>query len=152
MPVLKKARYERYAQAIAKGKSQHDAYIYAGYAPDQQSKDVRSNAGVLARKPEIAARIQELQERQAKRVGITVDTLLEELQDMLNLARRVKQPSAGVGAILAKGKLLGLITDKVEFDGTIRKPSREATDKKQMSLEEWQAKFTPTAGGPDTVQ
>lgn len=150
MPVLTKARYERFAQAIAKGKSQHDAYIYAGYAPNQKPRDVRSNAGVLARKPEIAARIKELQERQAKRVGITVDTLLEELQDMLTLAKRVKQPSAGVGAILAKGKLLGLITDKVEVGDSIRKPSREATDQRQMTMEEWSAKFTP--GGSATVQ
>jgi phage terminase small subunit len=143
MPVLKNPRYERFAQGVAKGKSQHDAYIYAGYAPNQKPKDVRSNAGTLARRPEIAERIIELQEKQAKRVGITVDALLGELDEMFKLAKRVKHPAAGVGAVLAKGKLLGLIVDKAEVEGTIRKPARRPTTDRQMTMEEWQKKFAP---------
>jgi hypothetical protein len=147
MPGLRNPRYERFAQGIAKGKSQHDAYIYAGYAPNQKAKDVRSNAGVLARKPEIAARVAELQEGQAKRIGITVDDLLVELQDMLALAKRVKQPSAGVGAILAKGKLLGLIVDKAEIEGTVRKPARRPTTETTMTMDQWKDKFAPDEKG-----
>lgn len=143
MPVLPNARYERFAQAVAKGKTQHDAYKYAGFAPNQQSKDLRSNAGKLARKPDVAERIVELQEKQARRIGVTVDALIEELDDMLKLAKRVKHPAAGVGAILAKGKLLGLIVDRAEFEGTIRKPSRTPTADTQMSMEEWRKKFAP---------
>jgi phage terminase small subunit len=149
MGILNNPRHERFAQGVAKGKSQHDAYIYAGYAPNQKPKDVRSNAGVLARKPEVAARIHELQAKQAHRIGVTVDELVVELDQMLALAKRVKNPSAGVGAVLAKGKLLGLITDKVELEGTIRKPARAATDKKTMTLAEWQAKHAPGGGKPN---
>ena len=144
MPVLPNPRYERFAQAIAKGQSQHDAYKYAGYEP--KSKDVRSNAGKLARRPMVAERIVELQSKQAKRVGITVDALLVELDDMLKLAKRVKHPAAGVGAILAKGKLLGLIVDKAEIEGTIRKPARRPTEDTKMSMEEWQNRFSPPEG------
>lgn len=147
MPILKNARYERFAQAIAKGKSQHEAYVYAGYSASEKAKDTRSNAATLAGRPEVKARIEELLERQAKRVGITVDKLLEELQDMLNLAKRVKQPAAGVGAILAKGKLLGLITDKVENDVVVRKPSREPTEQGEMTMSEWADKFAPVLPG-----
>lgn len=150
MPVLSNARHERFAQGIAKGKSQHDAYIYAGYAKNQQAKDVRSNAGTLARKPEVAARIQELQEKQAQRIGVTVDDLIAELDDMLKLAKRVKHPAAGVGAVLAKGKLLGLIIDKAEVDATVRKPARTSTDERTMTMDEWQAKFSPPA--TETIQ
>lgn len=147
MPVLPNPRYERFAQGVAKGKSQHDAYIYAGYSAGKAAKDVRSNAGTLARKPEVAARIAELQDGQAKRIGVTVDHLVAELDDMLRLAKRVKHPAAGVGAILAKGKLLGLIVDKAEVDATIRKPAREATDQQQMTMDEWKAKFAPRLPG-----
>lgn len=150
MPVLSKPRYERFAQAVASGKSQHDAYIYAGYAPNQKAKDVRSNAGALARKPEIAARIAELQDKQARRIGVTVDDLVAELDEMLKLAKRVKHPAAGVGAITAKGKLLGLIVDRAEIEGTIRKPAREATPEKTMTLDEWTAKFAPRSS--ETLQ
>jgi hypothetical protein len=150
MPVLSNARYERFAQAVARGKTQHDAYKYAGFNPNQAAKDCRSNAGKLARKPDVAARIVELQEKQAKRIGVTVDALIEELDDMLKLAKRVKHPAAGVGAILAKGKLLGLIVDRAEVDGTIRKPSRVPTADKQMTLADWQKKFAPV--DKDTLQ
>jgi phage terminase small subunit len=153
MPILHNARYERFAQGIAKGKSQHDAYIYAGYAPNQLPKDVRSNAGKLARKPEVADRVEELLRNQANRVGVTVDALLLELDEMFKLAKRVKQPSAGVGVVVAKAKLLGLITDKVEIEGNIRKPARRPTTETQMSMEEWKEKFFPsTPPGKDTLQ
>lgn len=143
MPVLKNPRHERFAQGICKGKSQHEAYLYAGYTNTGDQKDARSNGAHLAKKPEIAARIAEIQERQAKRVGITVDAILEELQDMLLLAKRTKQASAGVGAILAKAKILGLVTEKIETGVTVRKPSASPTDKKQMTVEEWHEKYAP---------
>lgn len=150
MPAIRNPRYERFAQGIAKGKSQHDAYIYAGYAPNQKAKDVRSNAGSLARKPEIAARVAELQAKQAQRIGITVDDLIVELQEMLALAKRVKQPAAGVGAILAKGKLLGLIVDKAEVEGSVRKPARRPTPETRMTMDQWKDQFAPqhVAKGP----
>jgi phage terminase small subunit len=150
MPVLPNARYERFAQGVAKGKSQHDAYIYAGYAANQKPKDVRSNAGTLARRPEIAARIAELQSKQAQRIDVSVDSLVAELNDMLKLAKRVKHPAAGVGAILAKGKLLGLIVDKAEVESTTRKPMRRPTSETRMTMDEWKDKFAPDA--PDTLQ
>lgn len=148
MPVLSNPRHERFAQAIARGKTQHDAYSAAGFEPNQKAKDVRSNAGKLARKPQVAERIAELQGKQAQRIGITVDALVAELDDMLKLAKRVKHPAAGVGAILAKGKLLGLIVDRPDAEAALRKPSRTPTDQKQMSLDDWRAKFSP----PEALQ
>ena len=150
MPVLKNPRHERFAQGVAKGMSQHEAYEYAGFSNPGGD---RSNAGKLARKPQVAERIEEMLAKQAKRIGVTVDALVAELDGMLQLAKRVKHPAAGVGAILAKGKLLGLITDKVEVEGSIRKPSRTPTADKQMSLAEWTKRFAPPDDPPkDTVQ
>lgn len=155
MPILANSRYERFAQGVAKGKSQPEAYVYAGYEPS--AKNLTSNAGHVARLPQVAARIQELLAKQQTRIGITVDALILELDDMLKLSKRVKHPAAGVGAILAKGKLLGLITDKVESDVTIRKPARRPTEDTEMSVEEWKAKFATDPGrdkppGKDKLQ
>lgn len=144
--VLSKPMYERFAQGIARGKTQHEAYTWAGFSPGREAKFTRSEASKLSRRPEIAHRVAYLQSRQAERIGVTVDALVAELDDMLKLAKRVKHPAAGVGAILAKGKLLGLIVDRAEVEGTIRKPSREPTDQKQMSLDDWTKKFAPPEG------
>ena len=150
MPVLTNPRHERFAQGVAKGRSQGEAYVYAGYSKQAAGNDTRANATRIAKRPEVAARIVELQERQANRIGVTVDDLVGELNDMLKLAKRCKQPSAGVGAVLAKGKLLGLIVDKAELDATVRKPSKVPTDKTEMTMDEWAAKFSPRSS--ETVQ
>lgn len=54
MPVLEKPQWELYARNLAKGMSQVDAFEGAGYPRNA------GNASVLARKPIIKARIQEL--------------------------------------------------------------------------------------------
>lgn len=120
-----------------------DAYVYAGYAPPPNAKDGRKNASVLARRPHVAERIQQLQEKQSHRIGVTLDVILRELQEFADLAKRIKQPSAGVGAVLAKAKLLGLVTDRIETTTVVRKPAREQTDQTKMSLSDWQQKFAP---------
>jgi phage terminase small subunit len=38
MPVLKNARHEKFAQALAKGKSATDAYNEAGFKPHRHSQ------------------------------------------------------------------------------------------------------------------
>jgi hypothetical protein len=152
MPVLSNPRYERFAQGIAKGMSQIDAYNYAGYQPNQERKDIASSASAVARTPQVAARIKDLLERQAKRVGISVDDLLVELNAMYQLAMRTKQPASGVGAVIAKAKLLGLMVDRVETDVNIRKPARSPTEDKTMSLDEWREKFTPKDTSKDQLQ
>lgn len=54
MPILQKAKYEMFAQEIAKGNSAADAYVNAGYRPSP------SNAGNLRNKKEIQIRVAEL--------------------------------------------------------------------------------------------
>lgn len=97
----------------------------------------------MVRLPKVAARVAELQGQAARRSEITVDDLVDDLNDMLELALATKNPSAGVSAIMGKAKLLGLIVDKAEITATQRKPMREPYDGGQMSLEEWQRRFAP---------
>ena len=90
-------------------------------------------------------RIRELQDEQRSRIGVSLDHLLKELNSAYRLARRSKQPGAMVQATSAKAKLLGFVVDRAEVEGTMRRPLREPSDVKQMSLTEWQDKFHPKA-------
>ncbi|MEO8685610.1 MAG: terminase small subunit [Devosia sp.] len=134
-------RQERFCHGLAEGLAQSRAYIEAGYTARGNAAEVE--ASKMVRLPKVAARIAELQAKAARRSEITVDDLVADLNDMLKLAIDIKNPAAGVSAIMGKAKLLGLIVDKAEVASTLRRPMREPTEVKQMSLEEWQAKFAP---------
>lgn len=141
MPPLSNPRHERFAIHIVKGLSHPEAYLKAGF---QTSKaNAKPNAARLLRDDAVQLRVKELQLKQAERLNIDVDLLVNELDDMLKLATKVKHPAAGVGAILGKAKLLGLIVEKAEIEATTRRPLREPSDVKKLSLEEWQQKFAP---------
>jgi len=145
MPVLQNLRHERFALGLVEGLSQGDAYMRAGFNTRLKGNLLRSEASKLAKREDIKGRVIELQELQVQRLGVTVDSLIGELDEMRKLAIAVKNPAAGVGAVMGKAKLLGLIVDKAEVEGTLRKPAREPTDKKQMSVDEWTKKFAPKA-------
>ncbi|MDX8492703.1 terminase small subunit [Mesorhizobium sp. VK22B] len=137
------ARQERFCLGLAEGLPQSRAYVQAGYAACGNAAEV--SASQLLRNPKVAARLAELQASAARRSEITVDDLVAELDDMRKLATACKNPAAGVAAVMGKAKLLGLIVDKAEIEATVRKPAREPTDDKRMSLEEWERRFRPKA-------
>ena len=99
------ARQEAFCRGLAEGKSQAQAYVDAGYAARRNSAE--ANAAILIRKHKVAARIAELQAENAERSAITVDTIISELNEARELAKRINNPSAMVGASMAKAKLLG---------------------------------------------
>lgn len=71
MPEIKNKQHEKFAQHVASGYSQRQAYIAAGY------KDNRGNAAQLAKKPDIRARINELKEQNFVIESKVTDTLRE---------------------------------------------------------------------------
>lgn len=73
MPILDNPRHEKYAQELAKGASQSDAYVAAGYARND------SHASRLARNGKVAARVEELQAAGAERAEIDIARVLTEL-------------------------------------------------------------------------
>lgn len=76
MPVLKNARHESMAQALAKGKTADEAYALAGYKPD------RGNASRLTANDSIKARVSELVGRSADRVEVTIARVLDEMRKL----------------------------------------------------------------------
>ena len=85
MPVLSNAQYERYAQEIARGMSQADAYR-AAYPKSVRytAKTVYNKAWEMRRIPEVDARIKELQDEAA---AAAVMDRQERLETLTTIAR-----------------------------------------------------------------
>ena len=67
----------------------------------------------MLNRPNVQARIAQLQERACKRHDVTIDSLTLELNEARQQAQTdPKGASAHVAAIMGKAKLHGLITDK----------------------------------------
>jgi hypothetical protein len=147
MPVLKNPRWEKFAQGLVSGLSQHVAFLAAGYerkrSGGKASANIRSDASKLFKRTEVRLRIAELQREAAKDAKISLQDLIKQLDADWRLAHRSKQPGAAVGATMGKAKLLGFVIDKAEVDATLRKPSRRPVEDKKISLQEWQEKFQP---------
>ena len=111
MPALENPRHERFAQELAKGRTQAEAYAEAGYKPSEP------NASRLRSNEKVQARIAELQERAAVRTEITVASITERL---LAIATKAETSSdapmlqAARASLMDAAKLNGLVVDKGE--------------------------------------
>lgn len=108
MPPLDNPRHERFAQGLAEGKTQIEAYREAGYRPDDGAANRLSG--------KVRHRVAELQGRAAARTEVTIETLVAELDEARALALGLGQASAAVAATKEKGVLLGLRVEKTEND------------------------------------
>lgn len=135
MAALGNPKHERFAQALAKGKSQADAYAEAGYAPSEP------NASRLTRNDKVRARVAELQDRGAQRAEITLESLLREAGEIQEAAKTDKQYSAATAALTAKAKLAGLWVDRSETENvnTNYVVSGDPVD----NVEDWEREHAP---------
>jgi phage terminase small subunit len=108
MPSLENQRHERFAQELARGKTQTQAYIEAGYKPDDGA------ACRLSGNVRIKARVAELAERGAIKTEITLESLIREAAEIQESALKEGQHSAAVAALTAKAKLAGLWIERSE--------------------------------------
>ena len=116
MSQIKNPKRELFAQALAKGKSQAEAYELAGYKPDGGA------ASRLSGNVSIKARVSELLERGASSVELTVQTVAENL---LRIAGKAEALGEASGFSVAKGawmdaaKIKGLVIEKREVRTSI---------------------------------
>jgi hypothetical protein len=106
MPALPNPKHEAFCQARALGKTWAQAYVDAGYKPDDGA------ASRLSGNVRIQVRLMELQEVRAERHEVTVDSMAAQLDADRAFAYQCKNPAAAVSATLAKAKLFGLLTDR----------------------------------------
>jgi hypothetical protein len=133
MPSLDNPRHERFAQELAKGKSQLDAYVEAGYKPDDGA------ASRLSGNVRVQHRVAEIKDRSAIRTEITLQTLMEEAAEIQRSALAANQHSAAVAALTAKAKLAGLWVERSENENlnATYVVSSDPVD----NVEEWEAEY-----------
>lgn len=99
---LSNPRHEKFALALALGKSRTEAYKAAGYNGD------RSAAHRLSTNVNILARVKDLQTLAANRTGITLDAIIAELEETRQMSMALGQCHAAAYASIGKAKLLGI--------------------------------------------
>lgn len=86
------------------------------YGDRYKAEVTHVRASELLKNSKVLVRIDELKESHRQRHNITVDDLIEELEQARQTALAAESPqsSAAVAATMGKAKLLGLIIDKAE--------------------------------------
>ena len=114
MAALKNARHEKFAQELAKGSAQIDAYVEAGYGRSEGA------ASRLSRNVKIEARVAEIKAGAAISAGITLQSHLDDLKDLRDKALSARQFAAAITAEIARGKASGVHVEKSESLVTTR--------------------------------
>jgi hypothetical protein len=132
MPVLKNGKHEKFVKAICIG-NMSNAEAYRSVYGEQQSVFAASaSANRLLKSAKVLARIAELQAEAATKHQITVESMIDEFNDIVRKASAKEQYSAAVAALTAKAKLAGLWVDRAEnINGNY------AISDKPLSEQEW---------------
>lgn len=92
-----------------------EAAIKAGY-----SEKGAANAGYrLLQRPEIKAEIEQRQNKAAEKAEITLESILNELEEARQLAKTNIKPAAMVSASVQKAKLAGIFNEAAAATGNV---------------------------------
>jgi phage terminase small subunit len=108
VPILKNTKHEKFCQELAKGKTATEAYKLAGYKPD------RKHAARLTTRDDVAHRVAELQSRGAEKAAVTIESLIQEADQIQRKAVEDGQYAAAISALTAKAKLAGLWVERAQ--------------------------------------
>ncbi|MEO8926764.1 MAG: hypothetical protein ABI306_06325 [Caulobacteraceae bacterium] len=132
MPVLENRGHETYARARARGLGPLEAYVAAGYRPTYTS------GARLGRRPEVAARIVELREREPEPIepGAAIARLLRlaDAGQTLNNAAGLRESRM---ALMEAYRLQGEQNAPSDWE-----PERH-THRRQLTVDEWLEKYAP---------
>jgi phage terminase small subunit len=110
------AKQEKFCQNIISGMSQADAYRDAYPSKKISARALYIDASRLADNPKIILRLTELRAPAAKKAMITLESHLEDLMKLRNLAVNEKQVGAAITAEIARGKAAGIHIEKSQID------------------------------------
>ena len=114
-------KQEAFAQAIVTGVNQSDAYRAAyKVRAGTKAESVNVAASKLMADAKVTQRVAELREPVAKKAQITLESHLDDLMRLRNMAAKEKQYSAAITAEVARGKASGVHVEKsaVEVTGS----------------------------------
>jgi len=113
MPALT-PKQETFCLGIVEGLTSAESYKRAGYQPKASDATRQQAASRLLNSKEIAQRVFELRAPAAIQAGITLQSHLDDLQRLRNMAVKEKQFSAAITAEIARGKASGVHVEKSE--------------------------------------
>src|SRR5262245_52445518 len=101
MPILRNARHEAFAQALAGGKTAAQAYVLAGYKPND------GNAARLRANDRVTARVAEILGKAAARVEVSISDIMEELRRIgfSDIRRAVKWHGSLIQEVVSSSEL-----------------------------------------------
>lgn len=116
-------KQENFCKLFIELGNQSEAYRQA-YETKADYKSVNVRACELLKDRNVAVRVQELRELAQERHNVTVDSLLQELEEARTIALTCETPqsSAAISATMGKAKLCGLdkqIIDHTSSDGSM---------------------------------
>src|SRR5712672_991570 len=142
MPLLENARHERFARALADGKSAVDAYEFAGYRRN------RGHASTLRKDPKLLKRVDEILEARGQiqgrgalaaidRVRLTKTAVMDMLLADRELARNNGQSSAAIRATELIGIELGMFTTRSANKHSFEKRFSELPPERRRAVAEF---------------
>ena len=110
MPELKNTKHELFAQALAKGKTQIEAYVEAGYQPND------GNAAKTANRDDVQARVKEITGKGAELAALTVAQLIAEADQNRRIALACETPqcSAAMAATKFKAEISDVRVNRIQ--------------------------------------
>lgn len=101
-------KQEKFAQAVASGMNQSDAYRHAYAVKSMKPSSVNVNASKLMADAKVSQRVAELRKPVAEAAQVTLRSHLDDLKMLRDLAIDEKQISAAIAAEVARGKAAGV--------------------------------------------
>lgn len=122
-------KQEKFAQGVAEGKTQADAYRAAyNVRPTTKPETVVQAASRIMSDSNVSARVEELRAPIIADCGITLRTHLTRLENLSLAAEKQGNFGAAVSAEIARGKASGVSVEKSEQKTTVTKKAEDLTD------------------------
>jgi hypothetical protein len=128
MAPLKNPKHEAFVHNYLKCGDATEAFELTGYVRDS------ANAHRLLKRPQVQARLRELQDEIAAKVPITIESLIGELEEARQHATGKNQFAAAIKAILGKAQLAGLLVERSKVEVTNTSPFAGLEDKHEIGL------------------
>jgi phage terminase small subunit len=117
MPALRNQKHELFVQGFIKGAKKgvnaRQAYLGAGYDCSDASAD-QSASRLLSKSVKVQQRMNEILQPATRKARVTVESLLDQLDETITAARTDGHHNAVVSALTLSAKLVGLLRERIE--------------------------------------
>ena len=120
---LENSKHEQFCQVWLETGNKSEAFRKSHpHSLKWKDDTVHNKASALSRQAQVAARYEQLQEDTVKAHGVTIESLIKELNEAREVALTADTPqsSAAITATMSKAKLVGLDKHQVEITGDIK--------------------------------